>query len=193
MNIEIEEIWKDVVGFEGLYKVSSFGRVYAHERIIFRKYTNKNPTVYVYKSKILKPILSNDGYLHSGLYIQGEKKMFLNHRLVALAFIPNLENKPYVNHINGIKSDNCVKNLEWVSESENNKHAVKIGLIKCGYDNKMSKPFAQYSLDEKFLKEWPSLLNMGKKLGFDYGNISKCLNGKQKTAYGFIWKYKETT
>jgi hypothetical protein len=188
MSIEIleGEIWKDVVGYEGLYMVSNLGRIFAHERIIVRKTKTGKPRPCIYKSKILKGGFSGD-YLTITLCKEIQNSQLI-HRIVANNFIENPLNKPCVNHKNGIKSDNRAENLEWVTESENNKHAVKTGLIKCGYDNKRSKPFRQYSLDGTFLKEWPSLLNMKKELGLNFSNIQSCFAGRKKTAYGYIWK-----
>jgi hypothetical protein len=117
-----QEIWKDVLGYQGLYKVSNLGNIYS-------TITNKQ----------LKPIMTSLGYTKVWLYENKESKMFSIHRLVAIAFIDNVENKKDVNHINGIKHDNRLCNLEWVTNSENQKHAFKIGLrkIRKGKDNPM--------------------------------------------------------
>lgn len=109
------ELWKPVVGFEDIFEVSSFGQVYS-------KRTNK----------ILKQHLNKSGYVTVTTKIGGRKgfnKCFKVHRLVAEAFIDNTENKPYVNHINGVKSSNNVDNLEWCTASENTDHAIAKGLI----------------------------------------------------------------
>lgn len=107
------EIWKDVNGYEGLYKVSNQGNI-----LIVKKKRNQN---------LLK---AKNGYLLVDLYKNGLKKRISSHRLVALHFLTNTENKPQVNHINGIKEDNRVENLEWVTASENQIHSINNGLKK---------------------------------------------------------------
>lgn len=110
------EIWKDVKGYEGLYKVSNIGNV---KSLKFNKSK---------KQKKLSLFLRS-GYLSCMLCNGKTKKMFHVHRIVADSFIENIENKPCVNHINGIKTDNNYLNLEWVTYSENTKHAYKNNLI----------------------------------------------------------------
>lgn len=99
------EIWKDIDGYEGLYKVSNLGRVKS-----FYKSSN---------GKILKLNKDNYGYIQTTLYKDNLVKTFKVHRLVAIAFIPNLENKPEVDHINTIRDDNRVENLRWTTSKEN--------------------------------------------------------------------------
>jgi len=116
----MSEIWRDINGYEGYYQVSSIGTVKSLERI--------GCDGRLIKSRILKPSKSNYGYLRVILYKFSEAKHFSINRLVALTFIPNPENKPQVNHLNGIKTDDRLENLEWVTYSENCKHAYDTGL-----------------------------------------------------------------
>ena len=120
---DMEEIWKDIEGYEGIYQVSNFGRAKSLGRVIDTK--NGRTTV---KGVIMSPC--GKPYLFVYLNKNHKSKYHAVHRLVAQAFIPNLENKPQVNHIDGNKTNNAVSNLEWVTQSENMLHAYRIGLEK---------------------------------------------------------------
>jgi hypothetical protein len=132
--------------------------------------------------------LTNVGYLRVMLY-KGEnvKRHFQVHRLVAESFIPNPENKPQVNHINGIKTDNRVENLEWCTNSENQKHAYKNGLkVGC---NKNTKQIFQCDLNGNVIKKWESIMECERQLNIKNQHIVRCAKGKRPTAGGFKWKY----
>lgn len=124
------EEWRDVVGYEGLYQVSNYGRM---KSLIWNG------------GRLINPCLHTGGYMLVGLYKNGKRKNHFVHVLVAKAFVPNPFIKPQVNHIDGDKTNNQVENLEWVTGSENSRHAQRIGLIKyeMGSTHKNSKLTAE--------------------------------------------------
>lgn len=113
-----KEIWKPITNYEFLYEVSNLGNI----KSLFYKTTRKE--------RILKPYANSKGYNQVRLCSNGKNTKYLVHRLVAFAFINNIENKPQINHINGVKNDNNINNLEWATGSENQKHAFLCGLNK---------------------------------------------------------------
>ena len=121
---DMDEIWKPIEGYEDLYQVSSYGRVKSNDRTEICK----NGLVRFREGKILKPHQNYNGYLWVSLCKNDKRKKNKIHRLVAQAFIPNINNKPQVNHIDGNKHNNNLKNLEWVTSKENMEHAIKKGL-----------------------------------------------------------------
>ena len=165
----MEELWKDIDGYEGLYQVSNLGNV---------KSLNYNRTG---KERILKPGNNGLGYLNVLLCKNGKTKTFKIHRLVANAFIPNPYNKPEVNHKDENKTNNCVDNLEWMTSKENNNYGTR--------NERISKLVLQFTKNGEFVKEWLSMHQIEIELGFANSHISECCNGKRKTAYGYIWKF----
>jgi hypothetical protein len=164
VNME-EEIWKDVIGFEGLYQVSNYSRVKSLER---KRNSLSNSKAPVYE-KILKQNITNIGYYRVVLY-KDSVKMYRNvHRLVALAFLPYTEGE-VVNHINGIKTDNSLSNLEFVTSSENNHHAYKTGL-KSNKGEKQSRSVLKEK-DVKIIKYYLSIGIKEKLIAYAF-NVSK--------------------
>ena len=169
----MKEIWKPVKGWEGFYEVSSLGCV----KSLPRRGTSGG---------IVIPSFNNTkGYARLRLYNgKSNTKMVAVHRLVATAFIPNPHNNPEVNHINEIKSDNRVENLEWVSSSDNCKHGTRLARIKA----KRSKPVVGYLGKSKL--EYSSISDTLKD-GFDPRRVSDACRGIIKHHKGYMWKYLE--
>ena len=119
-----KDIWKDIPGYEGCYQCSIFGQV----RSLTRDVVRTDGSIQVVAGKDMKLIRSRSGYYVVTLCLSGKQKMKSVHRIVAETFIPNPENKPQVNHIDGDKSNNCIDNLEWATAAENNEHAWKHNL-----------------------------------------------------------------
>jgi hypothetical protein len=184
----IEE-FRDVVGREGVYSISNFGRVFVHPKIVSQKSQWGKNMERPYGGFLMKQhIAKNTGYFSVCLTNGKIETKISVHRLIAIAFIPNPENKPQVNHIDGVKTNIFFKNLEWNTPKENVQHAYKTGLSKSGEHHKDSKPISQYTLCGQFIKTWPSSGEIKRTLGISTGCISSCARGERPTAHGFIWK-----
>jgi len=168
------EIWKDVKGYEGYYEVSNLGRV---KRIG--------------KTNCLRSAITKDGYEQVTLSVNNKLKSYAIHRLVAIAFIPNPNNLPQVNHKDENKLNNYVENLEWCTQEYNLKYgtARKRANIKNTNRKDISKVVYQYSLEGELINIYPSTQEL-RRLGFNQGNIASCCRGERKSHKGYIWKYE---
>lgn len=156
-NMTHEE-WRDIPGYEGLYQVSDDGRVRGLRR----------------GKDLHLTLFPHSGYLYVGLSKGGKQTTAVVHRLVAMAFIPNPENKPSVNHIDGCKTNNVVSNLEWVTPKENTAHAIRTGLL----DPKMSRvtPIMALNKETGELIKFRSIAEAANQLGLNKSEISRQAN-----------------
>jgi hypothetical protein len=171
-----EEIWKDINGYEGFFMISNQGRVKSLDRVI--EHTNHG--LCLIKGKLRKLPISDKGYHKVGLNKDGKTKKFAVHRLVAQAFIPNPESKPQVNHIDGVKTNNNVSNLEWVTNYENAYHAIDMGLhnnkgAKNG-NSKLNKEDV-IAIKGKLNKEGNNIVELAKEYSVGYTAIYNILKG----------------
>jgi len=185
VSIMEKEIWKDVGGYEGYYMVSSIGNI----KGLSRRVASKNKSTRIVRGRIFNLCVNAYGYPYFLLRRKGSYRVGTVHRIVALAFIPNPGNKRTVNHINGIKTDNRVENLEWATYAENNKHASDIGIRKHYAGCTTALPIVQYDMEGNFIKEWESGNQAAISLKINNTSIGKCCKGKSQTAGGFKWKY----
>lgn len=194
----MEEIWKDIAGYEGLYQVSNLGRVKSLD-----KYIPFNGTISLRKGKILKQKTNKYGYKCLRLFKNGCGKWLIAHRIVAQAFIPNPNNLPQVNHKDENKSNNLVENLEWCDAKYNMNYGTRIERTSKKEINRpdKSRPVLQYTLCNEFVAEYKSINEAERQTGINQSNISACCRNKKikdgkgsfytvKSAGGFIWKYK---
>lgn len=194
-NME-QEIWKDIVWYEWLYQISSLGRVKSLDRKS-KSYGNRIRNL---KWKLSKLCQENIWYNSIRLYNNWINKKFNVHRLVALHFIDNPENKEQVDHINWVRNDNRLENLRWATHWENQhyKHLLWYknnfqtnppSLWKFWKDNKDSKIVYQYNSNQEFIKKWDSLMDIKRELWYSIWNISSVCNWNRPKANWFIWKF----
>lgn len=168
-----KQTWKEIKGFTN-YFISING--------IVKKVKNG-------KEKILKHFLNEKGYPSVGLYNNSIQKIRRVHKLLAIAFIPNPLNKPFINHKNGIKADFSIKNLEWCTYNENSIHAHKNGLNSTKMAvNSNKKPIIQKDLNGNFVKRFESMSEAVRQTGIN--NVKQAALGKQKSAGNYLWEYE---
>lgn len=174
------EIWKDVVGYEGLYEVSNLGNV-------------RNAV----SGKVLKPQKLRHGYVGVWLYGNGgiagrNGKQFSVHRIVAKAFCENPNNYAEVNHKNEVKCDNRAENLEWCTHKENSAYGTRGKRIgEKNTNGKRSTQIDQLDMFGNFIRTFPSW-HEAERCGYRSGNIYKAMNGDRTHAYGYKWRYSLT-
>ena len=178
------EVWKKIKDLDGFYEISNFGRIKSVSRVINSSIQKSG--FRITKEKI-KPSQNNGkGYLQLYVQVNNKRKVYYTHRLVALAFIPNPHNKPEVNHINGIKTDNRIENLEWCTRKENVNHAFDLGLIG---NRKTGKRVKIFQILENNIVLWNSISDASNSLKIDSSSISKVCRNINKQAGGFRWCY----
>lgn len=186
----MREVWKDVVGYEGIYQVSNKGNVYSVERIS----TNNR----MFGGQTLKPRHQKNGYLNVVLYKNGVRKTKSIHRIIAEAFIPNPNCLPQVNHIDEVKVNNNVENLEWCTSKYNNNHGTRIERVV----ETQSKKVMAVNAETGEALTFNSINEAGRK-GYNSGNVSLACRGIYKsgstgkligdgrTYKGHRWCYEE--
>jgi hypothetical protein len=179
----MKEIWKYIENFYGYYEVSNRGRIRSVDRYVDHRFGYSQ----LRKGKMKKITLDKDGYGLLHLYKNNKNHTRKAHRLVLQAFVPNPENKPQVNHINGNKLDNRVENLEWCTDKENKIHAFATGLRN---HNSIKKKVLMSSKDNEPLLIFDSITEASRETGINLGNICSCCKGKiYKTVGGYKWSY----
>lgn len=188
------EQWEQIGGYEGLYEVSNTGKVRSLDRLLKSKTGQR-----FYKGSLMALTTNHWGYVYISLRKNlRDKKMFV-HVLAAKAFIKNPDNKPCVNHKDGVKGNNNISNLEWVTRSENTLHSFRVlgkkaNKTMLGFTGAAcphSIPINQMDLDGNLIKVFSSQKEAARILGIRQGNISSAINGKYKTTGGFKWSFHE--
>lgn len=180
----MQEIWKNVPvePFSEYYMVSNLGNVKRIKEC--SKYINSAKYLFT-----LNPRIGSWGYKVVNLSLFGKSKVFLVHRLVAMAFIENPLNKKQVNHKDGNKLNNHVDNLEWATPKENIQHAYDTGLISYYDKDHNLKSVYQFDLNKNFIKKWETAMEAGRILNIDNASIYQCCHNNRTSAGGFYWSF----
>lgn len=177
----MNEVWRPIPGWEGLYEASSMGQIRSLPRLTRRREGSNNNAKYLYNGAVLKPYKNRKGYPIVKLYYDGREKTYPVHRLVALAFIPNTNGLPMVNHKNEVKSDNRVDNLEWCDSKYNRNYGS--GLFR------FWKP-VKCILASGEERIFNSIKEAAIQTGVFQQNIVACCKGRVNKAGGYKWQYQ---
>lgn len=181
------EIWKNVPHYEGIYQVSSLGRIKSLDR-----FDGRNHWI---KGTIISPSIGTNGYYGVHLFKDGKGKPFLLHRLIASAFLgenPDLD----VNHKDGNRTNNFIENLEWCTRSDNLNHSYKklgrhgVNKNRYGVLNKLSKPIDMFTLKGEYIRSFAGASEASRVMKIQQSEISKTAYGKRNQAGGYKWRYK---
>lgn len=188
-NLSLEDLpneeWRDVVGYEGLYKVSNLGRV----KSVVRKHS-KTKNQHTNNSRIIKQQLGNSGYLSVHVSANGKRALLLVHRQVCLAFCDNKENLPCVNHKDENKLNNMVENLEFCTHKYNSNYGTRNDRILATLksNSKYSKKVFQYTKKAELVREWDNIHEISESKTIRHV-IYKCCIRKRNSGYGYLWRF----
>lgn len=171
------ERWKSIPGFDDRFLASDQGNIMS---VNYHNYG---------RQRLLKKSLNRCGYEVVCLFYRGKAYSCLVHRLVAMAFLENPNGLPVINHLNEIKTDNRVENLCWSSIKDN----VNYGTRTARMVATLGTPIVQISKDGNVIASFESIIDAGRKTGIDHSAINKCVNGRRKSAGGFIWRSTKQT
>lgn len=179
----MEEVWKDIPNYEGLYQASTLGRIKSLKRTAKKEYKGNR----IVKEIIMEGTANQDGYLkvHFKNKERGIDKGLFIHRLIAETFIPNPDKLPQVNHKDGNKKNNNINNLEWCTNLYNQQHAWANCLHKP--TKKEGKKVNQYNLNGELIKSYKSITEASRETKINLSNICMAAKKERKTAGGYIW------
>ena len=181
----MKEIWRDIKGFEGIFRVSNYGRIMGYPR--------RSKDGRILRARLLTGCKYSNGYLVVNLKYESLIKRVPIHRLVAETFIPNPYNLPMVNHKDENKTNNRVDNLEWCDAKYNTTYGTARDRMRNSLVRNKSKRIRQYSLAGEFIQEFPSIADASNATGAKRSEICSCCKQKESSvsSKGFLWRYAD--
>lgn len=175
------EEWKDIKGYEGIYQVSNQGNVKSLDRYIL----GEDEVKYFRKGTLIK-FYETNGYLRVNLHKNCKTEKMLVHRIVAMAFIPNPNNLPEINHMDENRKNNYASNLEWCDRNYNLHYGT---CMERRINSMPKKEFYQKDMNGNIIKKWRGLKEFERKTGMYARMVRKCCKGEKKSYKGYLWEY----